>query len=753
MKKEYLVSKYPFTSLAIKQLDGYCNRNFRIESTEGNFILKVYPNEKETIDLVLAENDILLFLNTKNPEVFPVPVKNIKGSFLTASPGNKEKYRVLTFLEGEFLAQTKHTPALFQSLGHFLAETDLYLQNHRNYVIEARKHEWDLNCFQDFIPQKTKYIGDPSQRKIVDYFIQQHRQNVVPVLPSLRKSIIHNDANDRNVLIRNGKVSGIIDFGDLCHSPLINELAIAITYAVMGKADPVKWALPVIYGYHQALPLQEKEIDLLYWLIAARLCTSVCKSAEEKIRQPDNPYISISEKPAWALLHKWAQISPVFIRNAFRKATGFPVLPVKTVEQMKSERLRSVSSTFSVSYRKPVYMDRGAFQYMFDKYGVRHLDAYNNIPHVGHSHPHVAEAAQKQLTRLNTNTRYLYDGLNEYTTRLLDYFPSPLRKVFLVNSGSAATDLALRLARNYTGRRKTAVLEHGYHGNTAAGIDVSHYKFSNPGGTGVPKNTICLPLPDTYRGKFKNNDANAGFSYAQEALRIIEPWKGKIASFIAEPIVGCGGQVPVPKDYLKILYPEIRQQGGICISDEVQTGFGRLGDVFWGFEAHEVIPDIVILGKPMGNGHPMGAVVCTDAIAEAFENGMEFFSSFGGNPVSCSIGQAVLEVLETEHLQKNALTVGNDYLQKLRELANQYECIGDVRGSGLFIGIELVKDRLSQEPHTRLARHLKNELRNHRILVSTDGPYENVIKSKPPLCFSKENVDEVVGALAKILNT
>jgi len=551
------------------------------------------------------------------------------------------------------------------------------------------------------------------------------------------------------VLVQKGKVSGIIDFGDTCYTQLINELAIGISYAVLGKENPVKWAIPIIQGYHKILPLEENDINVLYWLIAVRLCTSVCNSAYEKTIQPENKYIEISEKPAWDLLKKWVAFNPVFARNEFRKACGFAIPKEKSVEEMNAERFKSLSSIFSISYKRPIYMERAAFQYMFDKYGNSFLDAYNNIPHVGHSHPKVVEAGQKQMAKLNTNTRYLYDSLNEYSANLLRKFPASLSKVFFVNSGSAATDLALRLAGNFTGQQKVAVVEHGYHGNTVAGIEISHYKFGGKGGIGISENTICFPIPDSYRGEIRFE--NAGLSYAKKAIQQIQNSKEKIAAFIAEPIVGCGGQVPLAKGYLKEIYAEIRRQGGVCISDEVQTGFGRLGDVFWGFEQHDVIPDIVILGKPIGNGHPMGAVVCTDKIAEAFNNGMEFFSSFGGNPVSCAIGNAVLNVIEEEQLQQNAKSVGDYYLQELRKLQQKYECIGDVRGSGLFIGFEFVKNRITLEPDTELAQNVKNELREKFILVSTDGPFDNVIKSKPPLCFSKENVDEVIGKLEEIL--
>lgn len=748
--QNFIHRTWGFSQPKITQVDGYSNVNFKVEEGAKKYILKVYPDEKNAVDWVNAENNLLLWLCQQTKNRFPLPQKSKADQTFAFDSENKKLYRLLSWLEGDFFSDVPQTPGLFQSFGKFLAEMDATLQNYHDYVIEARQSEWDLQHFIQVVSEKMNCISNPSDRKLIDYFLLQYRENVLSELHKLRKSIIHGDANDHNVLVQNGEVSGIIDFGDMCYSQLINELAIGITYAVMEKENPVEWACHIISGYHKKLPLEQREIELLYWLVAARLCMSVCHSASEKLRQPENEYITISEKPAWELLQKWVQVNPVFARNQFLKAAEFSVPTEKTENEIKSERLKSISSIFSVSYKRPIYMERAAFQYMFDKYGNSYLDAYNNIPHVGHSHPRVVEAGQKQMARLNTNTRYLYDELNRYTAHLLNYLPKPLSKVFLVNSGSAATDLAIRLARNFTGRKKITVLEHGYHGNTQTGIEISHYKFSGKGGSGASENVVCLPIPDSYRGEFRFE--NAGVSYAKQAIQQIQNEKEKPAAFIAEPIVGCGGQVPLAKGYLKEIYTKMRKLGGICISDEVQTGFGRLGHFFWGFEMHGVIPDIVILGKPMGNGHPMGAVVCTDEIAEAFNNGMEFFSSFGGNPVSCAIGDTVLNVLEEEQLQQNAKTVGDYYLQELTRLQQKHECIGDVRGSGLFIGFEFVKNRLTLEPDTELARKVKNQLREKFILVSTDGPFDNVIKSKPPLCFSKENVDEVIEQLNEILN-
>ncbi len=378
------------------------------------------------------------------------------------------------------------------------------------------------------------------------------------------------------------------------------------------------------------------------------------------------------------------------------------------------------------------------------------LDAYNNIPHIGHAHPEITNIASQQIATLNTNTRYVFDAYTDYAETLLSKFPEALDTVFFVNSGSAASDLAMRLAHMHTSHDTIMVMEHGYHGNTQTSIDISHYKYNNKKGQGQKNHIIETAIPDTYRGQYTTNDGAAGKAYAKTAIQQIENSDTPIAAFITEPIVGCGGQVPLAKGYLKALYPAIRKQGGICISDEVQTGFGRLGDHFWGFETQYVVPDVVILGKPIANGHPMGAVVTTKAIAESFSKGVEFFSSFGGNPVSCKIALTVLKEIETSQLQQHAKVVGAYYQSLFRKLKETYSCIGDVRGSGLFIGIEIVKEG-SMEAHPELAHYIKNELRNRYILISTDGPHDSVIKTKPPMCFTKANAKTVVDTIAVIL--
>jgi ethanolamine-phosphate phospho-lyase len=739
---DLLKEEFSFIDIEIKRLNGYNNANYTVTADSKKYVFKTYVESKETIDLIKAENEALLFLKNLETITIPLPIPFADGSFLKTLNINGKSLvcRMLSFIEGTFLGDAKHTKELFESFGNSLAEIDLALKNFNNYTIQAIQKEWDIQ----HLALSNKYINEisnASDRSLVRYFFQQYEENVIPALPFLRKQVIHNDANEWNVLTKNNRISGIIDFGDFTYSFLINELAIAITYGCYDKNEPLEWASIIIKSYHAILPLTEKELSVLYYLISARLVISVCQSAHASKSNPANTYTTVSEKAAWKMLYKWLEINPIAANNLFREAAGYPKIKEISIEKTIERRHNYISPILSLSYDKPIHMVRSAFQYMYDAAGNTFLDAYNNIPHVGHSHPKVVETGQKQMAKLNTNTRYLYDELSSYAEKLLAKFPKSLNKVFFINSGSAASDLAIRMAKNHTRKEKIMVMEHGYHGHTQMAMDISDYKFRQAKGQGQKEFILKTDIPSQYNGRF-----NDGKSYALAAIDQIKKSKEGIATFISEPIVGCGGQVPLANGYLKELYPAIRKQGGVCISDEVQTGFGRLGDYFWGFEAHDVIPDIVIIGKPMGNGHPMGAVICTSEIADSFSKGVEFFSSFGGNPVSCAIGISVLEVIEEEKLQVNAKKVGDYYKSLFIELQKKYDQIGDVRGSGLFLGIEIVKSN-SQEPDTKLAQHVKNELRNNFILIGTDGPFDNVLKTKPPLCFTKKNAEKVVKAI------
>jgi 4-aminobutyrate aminotransferase-like enzyme len=384
------------------------------------------------------------------------------------------------------------------------------------------------------------------------------------------------------------------------------------------------------------------------------------------------------------------------------------------------------------------------------------LDAYNNVPHVGHCHPKVVHAGQVQMAILNTNTRYPSDLANRYAERLTGTLPEPLRSgvTYLVNSASEANELAVRLARAFTGERDMIVLAGAYHGNTSSLIDISPYKHAGPGGTGAPEWVHVAALADDYRGPYKRSDPEAGAKYALEVGAAITRVRSRgrgLAAFIAESCPSVGGQIMFPPGYLAAVYARVRAAGGVCIADEVQTGLGRIGTHFWAFEAQNVVPDIVVMGKPLGNGHPIGAVVCRREIAEAFDNGMEYFSTFGGNQVSCAIGLAVLDVLREEGLQEHARAVGQHMLEQLRRFVERHRLVGDVRGSGLFLGVELVRDRATLAPAAAEASYVVNRMREEGILLGTDGPYHNVIKIRPPMPFTESNADRLVETLERAL--
>jgi 4-aminobutyrate aminotransferase-like enzyme/Ser/Thr protein kinase RdoA (MazF antagonist) len=431
-----------------------------------------------------------------------------------------------------------------------------------------------------------------------------------------------------------------------------------------------------------------------------------------------------------------------------------PAPQARGIEQLLAVRRRHLGPNLSIAYRRPLNIVRGFRQHLYDADGHIYLDGVNNVAHVGHSHPHVVRAGQRQMAVLNTNTRYLHDDLARYAERLCATLPEPLRVCYFVCSGSEANELALRLARTHTQREGIIVLDAAYHGNTATLIEVSPYKFDGPGGEGAAPYVHVVPLPDVYRGPFTRDDPNAGVSYARavgETLARAAAQGAPLAGFLCESMPGCGGQIVLPPHYLEVAYGAAREAGAVCIADEVQTGFGRVGTHFWAFETQGVIPDIISMGKPIGNGHPLGAVVTTPEIAASFDNGMEYFNTFGGNPVSCAIGLAVLDVIEQEGLQAHALTVGAYLMDELHAVADRQAIIGDVRGQGLFVGVELVRDRQTLSPAPEQAAYVANRLRERGVLLSTDGPLQNVLKIKPPLVFDKADADVLVGTLDAVL--
>lgn len=991
---------YGLTATA-SALPGEYDDNFHLVTQKGEqFTLKVMRPRCPS-DLVDLQCRALAHVAERAPSLtLPRVHATAAGEAIAtvqAADGTSRLVWMLTHVPGRLLAETNpHTPELLFSLGRFIGQVDAALADFA-HPGARRELKWNL-ARAGWIGEYINYIRDPVRRALVEQMMQQYETEVTPALPSFRMSVIHGDANDYNVLVSESRseprqVVSVVDFGDMHITNTVCEPAVAAAYALLNKRDPLAAATEVVAGYHTVFPLDESEIALLYPLICARLSVSVTNSAYRKTLEPDDPYITVSEQPAWAALERLAAVHPRFAYYTFRQACGLPPVPssqpvlawlqanaaafapvldvdLRTAPSLvfdlsvgslllgadpqatetapltetlfgqmrkrgvqvgigrydearlfytspafatgnhpsderrtihlgidlfvapgspvcapldatvycvanntadqdygpliilqhatedghsfytlyghlseesltglalgqlvaQGERFASVGAppvnghwpphlhfqliidplgldrefpgvalasqrelwrslspdpnvilgipaehfpppeptkaetlaarrvwigrNLSISYRRPLKLVRGWMQYLYDDTGRAYLDAYNNVPHVGHSHARVVKAAQAQMALLNTNTRYLHDNLARYAERLCATLPQALSVCLFVNSGSEANELALRLARTHTSRYDVIVLDAAYHGHTTTLIDISPYKFHGPGGRGAKPWVHVAPMPDDYRGPYKRNDPEAGRKYARHVAEIIEGIKargGGFAAFICETMPSVGGQIVLPPGYLAEVYRHVRSAGGVCIADEVQVGFGRLGAHFWGFETQGVVPDIVVLGKPMGNGHPLGAVITTPEIAASFDNRMEFFSTFGGNTVSCAVGLAVLDVIQEDRLQEHALRVGNRLLAGLRGLMQKHSVVGDVRGLGLFVGVELVRDRATLEPAADEASYVVNRLRERGILTGTEGPYQNVIKIRPPLPFSEADADFLVATLDEVL--
>lgn len=993
---EQLTQDHFGLKVKLKSLPGELDINAFCQADTGQaYILKIAHHGEERAQLEMQHALMQHLADKATPLQLPLAIANVQGQTISAvvdQKGQTRLMRLLTWVDGTLWADVNpQSYPLLESLGQASGTLCQALLDF-DHPAAHRQFKWNLSDGL-WIKEHLEAIEDAKQRAIVQYFIELIEKEVKPQLPQIRKSVIYNDANDYNTLVStqslDKKVIGLIDFGDVVYTETINDVAIAAAYACMGKADPLTAAAHIIKGFNEKFPLTEQELALIFPLIALRLCVSVTSSALNKVDEPDNTYLVVSEKPAWDLLEKLIQIPHELAHFTFRHYCGWEASPtrplfdqwlssqgdtlgkvvdadwaneaasidlsiggwdlgnnanfntIQSFEQtighilldkqaqigvggygeirpfystdsylqpsndgprwrtvhlgldiwMPAESLifaplagkvhsidnnagerdygptvilehqvsddltfytlyghlsrrslihiypgqeiekgdiiatighakengswpphlhfqimldmlrkegdfpgvafpeekaiwlslcpdptpmipgiptsdttsslsaaeiiesrqRHLGKSLSISYQRPLLMQRGFMQYLYNENGRRFLDTVNNVAHVGHQHPKVVKAAQRQVGILNTNTRYLHENIIRFAEELLATFPPELSVCYFVNSGSEANELALRMAKTYTAQQDIIALEAGYHGNTGACVDVSSYKFDGKGGQGAPPATHVVPMPDTYRGTYRT--AKAGPQYAEyiaDALKKIQSTDRNVAAFICESILSCGGQIVLPSGYLQAAYAHVREAGGLCIADEVQVGFGRVGDHFWGFQLQDVVPDIVTMGKPIGNGHPLAAVVTTPAVADAFTNGMEYFNTFGGNPVSAAIGRAVLQVVQEEERQAHALAVGQYLQDGLSALQKDYPIIGEVRGHGLFLGFELVNDPSTLDPAADKATYLANRMREKGILMSTDGPLHNVLKIKPPMCFDTKNADFFLAHLREV---
>ncbi|MDX1436282.1 MAG: aminotransferase class III-fold pyridoxal phosphate-dependent enzyme [Anaerolineales bacterium] len=741
---------------AISPLPGE-NENYLVKTENGaKFVLKVTP-PGYTEEWMSSEEQIVRKPGEYVPALdLPELVHTREGrpAAELGDDGTDERplARLFSFVGGQSFAElTPLNQHDYAQLGASLGRLSLAFAS-IDVPGTVRTHDWDISQMAHLRSQ-TAYLENQEQRDIADRALILWSSAAQPYLDQLPQQLIHGDINDENILFEDRKLSGLLDFSDCLVNPAVCELAIALAYLLLDTPAPLQSGAEVVSGFHQARPLSQHELEVLFPLMVGRLAMSVLLSAQRRKLDLSRSAWFATEEKAWRALGLYVEIDPVEAADQLVEKIDMEVFIERGSDRtdLLGRRAARFSGALSLTYDEPIHFVRGRGAYLFDDRGRPYLDLYNNVPHVGHSHPRVVEAAHRQMSLLNTNTRYLFDPLYEYADRLGETLPESLQYCFFVNSGTEANELALRLARVHTCKEDLFILDHAYHGHTRQLIQISPYKFMGPGGTGKPEPWVhVLPIPDVYRGAYRKPEAAA--SVGEAAARLVASAGQKPAGFIAETLPSCAGQIIPPEGYFERVFRAVRSRGGVCILDEVQVGFGRVGTHFWAFERYGITPDILVLGKPIGNGHPLGAVVTTREVSESLHNaGMEFFSTFGGNPVSCAVGLAVLDVLEEEGLQANAARVGEVLLTGLRELQVEYPLIGDVRGAGLFIGMELVKDPATLEPAPVETDRLVNLLRQRRILTGIDGPYHNVIKIKPPMVLSEDDARWAVREVSEAL--
>lgn len=999
---------------SVQRLPGDQERNFRVQAAGGQtYLLRLYvsgmPREGIAFLRDLTDHACRDEASRGGTEL-SARLQRFVGEGERIESVEWEGRRVdaclLTFLPGQLLADVHpHSPELIRDFGRTLGQLARALGDFGDFAGRPSPSSaldpdggpsWTLLDAPAEIRPRLQFIGDRRRRGLVESILDRHVDVVEPIVSTLRRSVIHQDANENNLLVEatpaGARVTGLIDFGDACHTALVCEPAIAAAYIAFAKADPLTAMAQLIAAFHAESPLTDEEFACVFDLARLRLAMSVAVSSERAAAKDVDPYHLVSAAPAWRVLEQLERVHPRYATAVFREAAGLaplgpateafrswaeahrasfapvlgkplgdaprvdlsidsgvlladpgsgvldvsmaewggrveairraagaiaaagyhdetrllyetdgftearedgpeprtvhlgvdlfgpagtqvfaplegtvlsvqrndialdygptvilehepkdgpafatlyghldgevlqrlqrgvrilpgdligqfggdhenggwpphlhfqvyldrfdeagnlagvasptrrhvwtaispdpaPLLGLDTcaaneprTEDLLLERRARFCSSMSISYDRPIQMVKGRGTTLFDAEGRPYLDAVNNVPHVGHCHPHVVAAGARQMSLLNTNTRYLSETLLRYADRLRAKLPPHLEVIYFVSSGSEANEVALRLATAATdGATETLVQEHGYHGHTGATVSKSHYKFAGRGGFAAPGDVHVVPIADPFRGLHQGEDA--GPKYVAEVQAILDRLRSegrRPRALLAEAIIGCGGQIVPPAGYLAGAFDAIRAAGGVAIADEVQVGFGRVGSHFWAFEEQGARPDIVTMGKPIGNGHPLAAVATTREIAERFAGGMEFFATFGGNNVSAAIGEAVLQVIDAESLQANAAAVGARFFELMKPLAEQHSFIGDVRGRGLYLGVDLVKNPETLEPDGAAAAYVAGRMRDKGILISTDGPHHNVLKIKPPIVFTQTEMERLVSALAEV---
>ena len=730
------------------------DQNFLIDDGAGGRGVMKISNSAEDAAILDMETEAALHLKRADPELPVAMPRPVPGSDPTGGAG---AYR--TTVEGPNGSGSHHvrmfdhmpgTPSVsaleldhdaLWDLGAVVARLGRALRGFF-HPRAGRVLLWDIQHAAGLRPLAAA-IEDPRRRAIVERVLDRFEEQVLPLWPQLRAQVIHGDASLDNMLTdERRRVSGIVDFGDMSHTALACDIS-SVWASVLGERSGEEFfraAAALLDGYQTVTPLEEVELSVISDLLATRAAAAVSISAVRVARYPGNDYIASFEDEAWPVLELYAELGPEEASRRLGGRTWSRPVPIDGLMERRREGLGSALT--APSYEQPLHLVAGKGVWMFDPEGRRYLDAYNNVPVAGHCNPRVTEALVRQARSLNTNMRYLHEAVIELAERLVDSMPagSGLDMVMMVNSGSEANDLAWRLARTATQNAGAIVSDYAYHGISAVMADLSPEEWA----TRRPGYVETFPPPDSYRGAPERLEHAAELAHAagQLADRGIAP----AAVFVDGAFTSDGIFRPSPA-YMRDLVARVREAGALYVADEVQVGHGRTGEHLWSFAAAGIVPDVVTIGKPMGNGYPVAAIITRSEIVDRLAGETSFFSTFGGNPPAAVAALAVLDAIRDQELVGRAASIGEELRRRIEELAERHVAIGDVRGWGLLIGVELVVDRESRSPDPELADRVVNAMRDRGVLIGRTGRHENVLKVRPPLVFGPEHVDLLVRAL------
>ena len=738
-------------------LSGERDQNFKVSAADGTrYVFKVCnPDEGDAIiDCQAAALEHIARVDPGLPVPRLLRAKSGEAAARLTRDGQSWRTMLLSYLPGNVLGEAALPPSRMAETGKVVARLGVALRGFIHAGPASRRLVWDTQHAAGLTGQ-VRHLPAAAQPLAGD-ILEHHRAVTVPRLEKLRSQIIHGDVHPFNALAGDsGPITGIIDFGDMVHAPLVQDIANALADFINPGLGNAAIIFDFIRGYTSLTRIEEDEADVILDMIEVRLLmTALIESLRQESGMQPWAYGEEFNRRCVPLLAELRGERRAEFQATIRRAASFP--PKQDVRQSTDDviarRRKVMGDKLYVFYDPPLHIVRGEGVWLHDSAGRAFLDCYNNVPTVGHCHPYVTEAIVRQARTLNTNTRYITGQSVDYASRLTALCDPSLATVVFVNSGSEANDLAWRMAKAWTGKRGGLAMDFAYHGISEA---IDAFSPSNSPENWRAPHIRLLPPPDDYRGSWRRGEPDLMLNYAGLADPLIADLDANglgVAAFIVDSAFMSNGILDVAPGYLTSIAAKVHAAGGLYIADEVQSGFGRMGSNFWGHRHHGVVPDFITIGKPAGNGHPLGAVITRPEILAHFLKSGPFFSTFGGNNVACAAGIAVLDVIRDEELVRNAHETGAYFRAGLKSLMQRHAIIGDVRGVGLGIGVEVVRDRTTLEPAASEVPRLLNLIRDEGVLMGGEGKLGNVLKIRPPIVFKPEHADIAIAAVGRSLS-